>query len=223
MTQVNFLPASFLERRAGRRRTWRQCALVLAVAACTGVWVWRRQDGLNALETQLQTMNRQLAGDADQRGQAADLEARCQALDRQLRTRQELEQPVQATAVAATLARLMPPSIGLTSLTLVAPRPTPAPKAEDDKPRPEAGEAARPAPELLRVELVGIAPEDVEVADFVGRLTQCPLFTDVKMLYSRALQTPDLQGRQFRIELAVPLDRRYTPAAEPAGGVAHAG
>jgi hypothetical protein len=60
------------------------------------------------------------------------------------------------------------------------------------------------------------------VADFVGRLSDYPLFSNVKMLYSRAVVAGELQAREFRIELEVPLDRDYRMAAAPRLEVAHA-
>jgi hypothetical protein len=62
--------------------------------------------------------------------------------------------------------------------------------------------------------MTGLAPSDVEVADFVGRLSDSPLFTSVKMGYSRAAQAGKLRARQFSIDLEVPLDREYRPAGK---------
>ncbi len=67
----------------------------------------------------------------------------------------------------------------------------------------------------------GLAPTDMEIADFVGRLSSYPLFTNVKMDYSRAVQVKELKAREFHVQFEVPLDRDYK-LVHGAGEVARA-
>ena len=50
----------------------------------------------------------------------------------------------------------------------------------------------------LRLTLTGLAREDVDVANFIGQLSACPLFKDVNMGYSKDIKIGDRTARQFQ-------------------------
>ena len=50
----------------------------------------------------------------------------------------------------------------------------------------------------LRLTLTGLAREDVDVANFIGQLSACPLFRDVNMGYSKDIKVGDRTARQFQ-------------------------
>ena len=212
MNEINFLPPSFLKRGARRRRVFRQLVILAFAAACADAWYTRSSTDLSAARAYAANLEAQVAASRDRAAEITRLEARRQALTARMQTHHELVQPVNSVQVTAAVGRLLPPALALKELNILGRRPAPA-----------SSGASTPSPvEPLKVEMVGLAPADVEVADFVGKLSDYPLFVNVKMLYSRAVQAGDLQAREFRVELEVPLDREYRPLPAPGMEVAHA-
>jgi hypothetical protein len=140
-------------------------------------------------------------------------------LAKQVKIQRELSPPLKTTQAMATIAQLMPLRVALRSLTLVGKRPTPAVAPKESNKKPAAKGRASKKPEKvvpvdpMKIELIGLAPSDGDIAELVGQLSNHPLFTGVKLVFSREATVGDLIAREFRIELEVPLDREYRPAA----------
>lgn len=49
----------------------------------------------------------------------------------------------------------------------------------------------------LRLTLTGVTPTDVDVANFIGQMSACPLFEDVNMGYSKNVKIGNKTARQF--------------------------
>jgi Tfp pilus assembly protein PilN len=226
VSQINFLPQTFVQQRACRRRVFRQGAMVVSIVVLMAMWYVSSRGRVEALERVLQLQLAQVQEAKDQLAQLTKLRSEYRSLANQARIQHDLVQPVAYTPVIAVIASLMPDSLTLTKLSMQGQTAKPAPAqkpadksgAESRKARP----AAPPAePNVLHIALEGLAPSDVQIADFVGKLTDHPLFTNVKMLYSRTAEVRSVVTREFRIEMEVSLDCRYEPVGG-AGGVAHA-
>ena len=55
----------------------------------------------------------------------------------------------------------------------------------------------------VRLTLTGLAREDVDVANFIGQMSACPLFRNVNMGYSRNVKIKDRTARQFQVSCYV--------------------
>jgi hypothetical protein len=125
----------------------------------------------------------------------------------------------------AEIINRMPRELTLTELNLRSKRLDAKPskidknaisKAAAPKPRTLAGAAkdqktvakaeppapAKPMPPRydFRVEMLGLAATDQEIADYHTALRQCPLLENVELLFSGDVKIDDFQMRKFRIE-----------------------
>jgi len=50
----------------------------------------------------------------------------------------------------------------------------------------------------MRLVLTGLAPTDVDVANFIGQLSASPLFEDVNMGYAKTVSVEGLTAREFQ-------------------------
>lgn len=225
MNAIDFVPAHYRESQRGRRRVLRQAALLGLVTACMAAWHWSNNARLAELEMLASIAQDHARATESQLREMAVLETRRQTILRQTQLQRELSLPIGVTPAVATLAKLMPPGLAATRLSVSLPRPAPAPKLPSAKGKghgPAVPAAKEPEPTLpMRLEITGLAPDDMAIADFVGRISAQPLFANVKMTYSRAAQAHGVRGREFRVEMEVPLDREYRPA-KSAGEVAGA-
>lgn len=220
MNHVNFLPPSFYAEKARRQRIVRQFALLIALAiALCGFFSFDRGHN-HELKKAVEAAEADAAAAADLVKQVAQLQDQKKKLDAEMELRRRVSQSASTSQVIAAVGRAMPGSVTLTRLTLLTQRPPQAPvivsvKGDPNDPTKSAAKSrnAIPSPDLIRVEITGIAPDDSHVTQFLSGLSGNPLFVNLKLAHSRAMSGEDLIAREFRIDAEVPLDRDYKPAA----------
>jgi hypothetical protein len=218
--EMNLIPQAY-RARLRRGRTRRSVAIALSISGLgIGVVGWslhvavlQRRAELNELKTFVGEM-RSVAADAETlRGRIRDLEA-------DLSAQQELQHPVEVSAMLATFCGLMPSSATLDSMelrsSLRAVEGSEAHKGRSSLPVKDEESSRR----IMICEVTGVAKSDLDVADLVGRLTDHPLFQQVAMDYSRPVMVRETSGRTFRVSCEIDLERTYL--IEPSTGVADA-
>lgn len=207
MNDINFLPPGYVTRFARRNRLIRQGILCLLIMVCMLGWFMSNRRHLIAMEQAAANAEHQLAAARTQSEELKRLQSQLSQLSQAVKVQDQLTPPLDFTTVISSIAPLMSESMTLTELSMTSEGPEPkAPVAAGTS----NSEAAKPKPIApLRIEIVGLAPEDVEIADFVGRLSEHRLFTQVKMAYSKPREIKNVLAREFRIEMQVPMDRLY--------------
>ena len=116
----------------------------------------------------------------------------------------ELGGRTDCTAILAELCRVTPPNLALASLELQAGEVLQTPDGGGSARRSArpavAGAGGRGSVPVRRVQLVitGLAPSDVDVANFIGQLSASCLFEDVNMGYARTVDFRGRMAREFR-------------------------
>lgn len=211
MSQINFLPTSYLERAASaRRRPLNFLAIGITAAALAGVWVL--SDRSSALASRAQVLSHELTLVENQQQAADDLRSEIAQLQQQRMLAREITPPVSTAQVLATLSDIMPPSVKLTSLQVVAHRPEPARPEGTTTPRRRASATTPPDAAWLELSVVGIAPAQQDIVQLTRALTDHPLFTHVRPRSSGTTQTDRFEARTFHIVVRVDLDREFVPA-----------
>jgi Tfp pilus assembly protein PilN len=203
MKEADFLPEWLRQQRARRRRLIRQGHLLAICIAGMGLLTCARQArisdaraALAALHERSETQKQLIAKIPPLEQQMADLLIKKQ-IDGELGSRTD------CTAMLAELCCLMPRNMSLVSLEL---KPVEI-KLEPDEPlklaarrpvRPGAKRAAEKLIRRVRVLLTGLAPNDVDVANFIGQLSASPLFEDVNMGYAKTVQFRGRSAREFQ-------------------------
>ena len=199
METIDFLPERIKAQRQRRRRWVRlayllvSCAVILAAyGIAQQVRFLRAKERLNSLSDRAANVQQQVAMLGTLQQQYADLMIK-KRIDEQLGSRAD------ALDVLAELGRLMPESVAVGSLELktVELRTTVRPALARG-----ASAAGRPedfVEKRVRLEMTGLAPSDVEVANFIAQLSASPLFEDVNMGYSKNTEIQDRSAREFRI------------------------
>jgi Tfp pilus assembly protein PilN len=213
MNDINFLPESYVRGEARRRRIYRQVTLVAILGLSLAGW-WLTQHGrTEALRSYAEALEADVRTARDQMSEITKLRQEHEQLKHQVQIQRELAQPVSHTQIVAALGELLPASVGLMQVRMVARRPPPtvAQKATASPSKKQSAKTSAPpkAEDALRLELVAVAPDDITVANLVGSLSEHPLFTQVSLRYSRAKEFQGLLGREFHVQLSVPLDRQY--------------
>jgi Tfp pilus assembly protein PilN len=195
MRPVEFLPERIRFQRARRRRLTRQgCLLgacILAMAALTAI----RQGRIASAKADLVTLESRLVNTQGQLAMIAPLEQQMADLLIKKRIDEELGSRTDCTAVLAELCHLMPANLSLVALEL---------KTVDVGEGAAHAGAAAPAgpgsdnPRRVRLVITGMAPSDVDVANFIGQMSASPLFDEVNMGYVKTVPYRGRSGREFQ-------------------------
>ena len=108
------------------------------------------------------------------------------------RIEEQLGRRVGTLDVLGELQRVMPESMTLTNLAME----TVEIRMPAAAGRP-AGEADKPV-KRVRLVLTGMAPSDVDVANFIGQLAGSKVFEDVNMGYARNITYRNRTARKFQ-------------------------
>lgn len=202
MENVDFLPERIRLARTRRRRIIRQVYLSIACACALVVFGYARHGQIR-----------------EARGELVMLDDRAHNVRQQLKTRQSLEDQqtelvvvrrivndlgsrTKVLNVLAELQRVIPPSIHLKKLLLVTvDKEVRINKANINRSMRVAIRRARKRPKAIKrvqLEITGVSPSDVAVANFIGQLSASEIFEDVNMLYARDLEFCDRQAREFK-------------------------
>jgi Tfp pilus assembly protein PilN len=198
MQKVDFLPERIREQRARRGRLIRQGHLVLLVLAGLAVLGWLRHSRVERAEAQLTMLEERVGGVRRQ------LEVRTQLEDEQAdllikkRIDDQLGSRVTTLDVLAELGRMMPSSINLLDLNIET--------MEIRTPiRSTAGRSAsagrgprEKVDKRVRLVITGVAPAAVDVANFIGQLSACPIFEDVNMGYAKTVEFRGREAQEFQ-------------------------
>ena len=225
MSEINFLPESFVREQRRRGHAGREAVLIGVVLLGMAGWGVVSFRHLAQLQVRLQDRKGKATTLDVQTDQHAQLEQQYRSLQAQVALQQELVLPIDATRVIATIGQLMPESLTIAHLSISAPRPKPKKTVRADDSGSKKKKKARAvdaSAQLMHIELVGVGPSNQEITSFAEELTRHPLFQDVKML-TRSEQIGNAEASHFEVKMDVPLDRWYVPTAVAGKEVANAG
>lgn len=209
---ASFLPEDYLARKMARRSNI-VCVSLFAIVL-TGVmatyFVKQRQLGVAADENA--KVNAQVDAEAGKIDQATKLQKQHQEMILRGAITSALVDPVDKSNVLAELINHMPASLSLTELELdtevvrkKAPPKSALDKAaaakrkklQDDTPKIEIPETQ------VVLTMTGIAPTDVEVSEYMSKLSNHELFDNVNLVFAEQHKLLDTELRKFKIELAL--------------------
>jgi Tfp pilus assembly protein PilN len=206
MHNIDFLPRRIKEQRRKRRRRVRQGAIVCACVAVLVAIGFVRQESINQVHAEWQQLERQVRQVHSQLSLREELEKEWNQLVRKQQISEQFDTRLTARDVLAELGHRLPESMALTDLELEADsvlldpsKPARVLNTSSGRPRTVAPPATRKQ-RITRIRLVitGLAPSDVDIANFVGQLASSPLFEDVNMGYTREIRFQGKTARQFK-------------------------
>lgn len=214
MRDTNFLPEEYMERRLQRRTNAISLTLFMVMmgAVVAAYYVTDRQR--SEVKTLQAQVNRQIEDAAKRLEQLDELQRRKDAMVRKAQVSAALIERLPRSVVLAELVNNMPATLSLEDMNLstrVLQTARPATALQQTRQTRAAAEAqADAAPELPQTEvtmyLIGMAPTDVEVAQFMTALSASPLFNDVNLVFSEEEYVDDRAMRRFRVEMAINQD-----------------
>ena len=257
--KLSFLPDDYVAKRI-ERRTNLICLSLFAVVlvAVIGAYIATNRHRAEIRE-QRADVNAEYAEAARRLEQLDELQERKAKMLRKAQVTGTLLEPVPRTFLLSDLINRMPPTLSLFDLQLTSEKERAAPtlrrdrsslankkKAQAKKDGEDETKLPPPPPRtLVNLVMIGVAPTDVQVAQYMASLARSKLLSEVNLVYSEEARLQDTALRRFRIEMSVdpeadmrriepleaprlednPMKSRSTAAqmAAPAGGAASGG
>ncbi len=204
MNQIDFLPRRIRQQRGVYRQVRRQAMTMLILASSLGALAYFNEARIAKANSALEIRTEHRDSLAMQLAVLPDLTRQLADGHINRRISRELGSRLTVNALMAELARMLPPKASLTSLdcSTIEVQPT----VEPGKPRAprKAGQKA-PMDKRVRVQITGMAPTAVDIADLIGRLSVSPLFSDVDMGYAKTvlIDNKRREARSFQMTFLV--------------------
>jgi len=198
MDNIDFLPERIKAQRAMKRRLLRQgyllglCAVALvALGYIQHRRVIKAQGELEMLADREQNIRSQLEMREMLQRQEADLMI-------MKRIEDQFGSRINPLDILSEIERILPESTVLTSFNLETMEYLPA-GASETSDRPVDGSFRTDmSSNRVRLVLTGLAPNDVDVANFIGQLSASAIFEDVNMGYAKNVTFRTRNAREFQ-------------------------
>ncbi len=206
MHNIDFLPRRIKQQRARRRRRLRQSYIVGVCVAVLAAVGYVRQGGVESVQAELIALQNRSGRVRSQLSLREDLEKEWNQLIRKQEISERFDTRLTARDVLAELGHRLPESMALTKLDVQSDNVLLDPATPAQRRSSGAGRAISAMPPTtsrqritqIRLVITGLAPSDVEIANFVGQLASSPLFEDVHMGYTREVTYRGKKARQFQ-------------------------
>ncbi len=209
MSTINFVPDDYVQNNESRRMNC-LCVvlLVLVMAALIGAFVTIkiRQKAFMAKED---LVNAKMVKMQEAINTFEELQAKRKEMMRTALTTAELLEPVPRSILLATLTNNLPPGASLTKLTMLqkdmgrSSVSVPVSNYQAAKGSQAATKAIELSPEKRLetfIDIVGMAPTDLQVASYIERLGNCSLLGNVALVESKEREMDDGVYRQFQLK-----------------------
>jgi hypothetical protein len=204
MREVEFLPDWYPKVRARKRAVMIQTWATLSLVVALGIWMLLAQRNVQAREAELSVLRTDLNQSEVQKQRLEDLLQLQKDLGRQDSIFAKIGRPVEATKLITTLEQLMPRDMALMNLTL---------ETEDPPARSTGGSISARSKQVkslaadprLRLRMHGVAPTDVDVAEFLARLTSKPFFKQPELMYTHERIDSGHVMREFELSFVMDL------------------
>ena len=210
---MSFLPEDYLEKKIARRTNLIFISLFAVVlgTVVAADFVGRRQETAQIAE--LADRNKKFEEIHQQFEQLKKLKAKESEMKRKANVTASLKDRVPKSAVFNELINNMPPTLRLTDLDLETKKAKsgakkPRTSIDREKLRKEGtGQTgAKVVPTVVNIDLVGLAPTDVDISEYIGTLNGHPMFDDVALAFVEEFKDNTEVLRKFRIELSLTRD-----------------
>jgi len=200
--EVEFLPDWYPQIRRRRRIVTVQAWATVIVVAGLTLWMTLSRRSVSAAEAALSSIDGRLTQSRAELKEVEVLETLNRKLGEQAQVLAKVGPHVEAARLLATLDEVMPKSMALLEVSFITDEQRPATLADVRA----AQEKDRAVQRRLNVKVGGVAPTDVEVAEFLTRLTARPFFEEVRMTRSKPRVDNGRLMREFEVLFSMDLN-----------------
>jgi Tfp pilus assembly protein PilN len=206
MVNINFVPDDYVQNTESRRMNLIYIVLLLAVLVALGgsfVTIKIRQRACLVKEN---LVNQRMAQTQETMKQLDELQAKRREMMKTALTTAELLEPVPRSILLAALTNNLPSGVSLMDLTLMQKEPKNTVQSNVSKFQ-ATQTGTKDAQERLSMEqllethinIEGVATSDLQVADFIKKLSVSNLLDNVALIESKEYKVEDTTFRRFKL------------------------
>lgn len=202
MSRVDFVPEEYIQQRESGKANFMYLLLFGAMMCGIGVTFSIIKVRQKAVAAELAIVNAKMAQAGQQIAQLEQLKTKGKNVMKTMVMTSGLIEKVPRSIILACLTNNMPTGVSLLELkieekviTLKTPKPTAKTAGA------AAAAAAVPPQKIIEtvVDISGIAPSDIGVANYIARLSESILLDRVSLVESRERNIDDMKFRQFKL------------------------
>ena len=210
MREVEFLPEWYPKVRKRKRMVAFQAWITLILVVGLGLWMILVQRNVYAHQQQLGTLQTDLYRSEEEVRHLDEALTLQQALSGKNEIIEKIGTPVEMSKLMSTLDGLMPANMALVELTLETEE---TPKISGSTLASRAAAEKQREESKLHFKLHGVSPTDVDLAEFLSRLTGKSFFKQVELLYSHEKVDSGHVMRDFEVAFSLDLTNPLAAAA----------
>lgn len=226
--ELSFLPEGYVERKAQRRMNAVCAVLFILVMAGVSTAFFLREQTTQKIRSEFAKVDEQYVAEAKRIEQVKQMQDKQKRMSHQAELTASLLERVPRTYILAEITNSLPAGTALLDLNLdskarvkTVPKEQPKTPYEQKKAAREAQKSAEsqgPAlPEVkvydVSLKLTGIATNDVQVAEFMNKLSRSEIFKDVNLVISETFKQEEQMLRRFQIDLMLRPDAQIQRGA----------
>jgi Tfp pilus assembly protein PilN len=213
MSNINFVPDDYVQSNESRRANLMCLVLFSVVMAALGgtfVTIKMRQRACSSEES---LVNAKMARMQDAIQKFEELQAKRKEMMKTALTTAELLEPVPRSVLLASLTNSLPTGASLTKLNVIqkdpsgdsprkrrSPRGSKYAQAQSGSGKTGSGPKLSPEQRLeTHMDIEGLAPSDLQVADYIERLADSLLLDNVALVESVEKKVEDTSFRHFKL------------------------
>jgi hypothetical protein len=220
MININFVPDDYVQKKESlRANTFYLVLFLIAMSALAGTFAVIKMRQRTALAEQV-TVNKRMADAQKSIAQLEELQNKKKQMMSNVLLTAELVEPIPRSIVLAALTNNLPAGASLKVVDIEQKAPAASGQSAAQASKYDAAKktAAKPAdpkvsPETLletQIQIEGIAPSDIEVAQYIARLTSSILFEKVALVQSREATIDSDVRREFKLTAMLKKDVRLS-------------
>ncbi len=219
MVKIDFVPNDYIQQRRSSRANFMYLILFVAFMGVIGVTFSIIKIRQKAAQSALVVANAKMAEAQEQITQLEELQIKGKTMMRTMAMTAELLEPVPRSVILACLTNNMPGGVSLLELKLTVKEAKPSASKSASASQYQAASAAAGAggtavskEKILEthIEIKGIAPSDIEVANYIAQLGDSILLTNVALVESKEHKIDKTKFREFKLTAVLKKDVRLT-------------
>ena len=208
MVNINFVPDDYIQNNESRRTNLIYLVLLLAVMTALGgsfVTIKIRQRACSVKEN---LVNQRMAQTKETMKKLDELQTKRREMMKTALTTAELIEPVPRSILLASLTNNLPAGVSLMDLNLVQKEPKQTSHSSAAASKFQAAQSGMNAEQKslsieknleTHIDIKGLATSDLQVAEYIKRLTVSSLVDNVELVESKEYKVQDSTFRQFKL------------------------
>jgi Tfp pilus assembly protein PilN len=208
MLNINFVPDDYIEKRESCRANIFYLVLLVIVLGIFGGTFLVIKTRQRSLLAEAELVNVRLAKTSQAIAQLEELQSKRKLMMKTALMTAELIEPVPRSLLLAAITNSLPTGVSLTRLKLIEKEPAAASVPPAYSSKYEAAKAAQAQAQLggvrdnyeqTQIEIEGLAPSDIEVAQYISRLGESVLLEEVGLVHSKEYKVEEERYRMFEL------------------------